>query len=70
MFNLIYIHLLKKTEHSTDCAEVPGIGLRCAEDCRTRQFLAWLREPLNEHEARKDRAKVERQLNARWNDVA
>lgn len=70
MLNLIYIHLLNKTEHSTDCAEVPKIGLVCADDCRTRQFLAWLKEPLNEADARKDRERLAQKLNARWGDVA
>ena len=66
VFNLIFVHLLNKTEHSGDCAVVPKVGLVCADDCRTRQFLAWLDEPRNEYEARKDRAKLERKLNERW----
>lgn len=41
------------------------MGLQCAEDCGTRQFLAWLDEPL-EFEVRKQRAEVERKLNERW----
>lgn len=46
MFNLIFVHLLKQTEHSKDCVEKPGRGLVCAEDCGTARFLAWLDEPL------------------------
>jgi len=49
LFNLIYTHLLYKTEHS-DCKERPGIGLVCAEDCRTRKFLDWLDEPITAKE--------------------
>lgn len=49
---------------------MPGIGLSCAEACRTRRFLAWLEEPLNEIDARKDRVKIAQKLNARWGEVA
>lgn len=62
--------MLNKTEHSADCSIVPDIGLVCADDCRTRQFLAWLEEPLNDADARKDRLKLEQKLNARWGEVA
>jgi hypothetical protein len=61
----VFAHLLKRTEHSSDCIEDPQRGLLCADDCRTRQFLAWLKEPL-EFEVRKQRAEVERKLNEHW----
>jgi hypothetical protein len=62
----VYAHLLDRTEHSTDCTIVPDVGLACADDCRTRQFLAWLEEPLNDFDAKKDKAAIERKLNERW----
>lgn len=40
MFNLIYAHLLAKTEHSQECDDV------CAGDCSTRQLLEELDAPL------------------------
>lgn len=49
---------------------MPGIGLVCTDDCRTRRFLAWLEEPLNEIDARKDRVSLAKKLNARWGEVA
>ena len=52
MFNLIHTHLLNKTSHSKDCKEKPGLGLVCADDCGTREFLDWLDEPLTKRETR------------------
>lgn len=40
MFNLIYAHLLNKTEHSQECEEV------CAGDCSTQRLLEELGAPL------------------------
>lgn len=61
MFNLIYIHLLNKTEHSADCKEKPGLGLVCADDCRTRKYLDWLDEPFTAKEiAEADRVRERR----------
>lgn len=46
MFNLIFTHLLNKTEHTHECEERPGRGLVCAAECSTRRFLDHLEEPL------------------------
>jgi len=44
-FNLIYTHLLNKTEHTYECDD-SGRGLVCADGCTTRRFLDHLEEPL------------------------
>lgn len=62
----MFVELLKRTEHTDKCTVVADVGLVCADDCRTRQFLAWLEEPLNELDAKKDRTALERKLNERW----
>lgn len=40
MFNLIYAHLLGKTEHGADCED-----RSCASGCTTQRFLDLLEEP-------------------------
>lgn len=68
-FNLIYAHLLSQTAH-TDCKEKPGLGLVCAEDCGTRQFLAWLEEPLTSWEIEEEERRKKRWAALRRGEIA
>lgn len=46
VFNLVYVHLLNKTDHTRECVERPGRGLVCADECQTAEFLDKLDSPL------------------------
>jgi hypothetical protein len=60
VFNLVYAHLLNRTEHSADCKERPGLGLVCANDCTTQRFLDQLDAPLMAWEVAEDNRLRER----------
>jgi len=62
VFNLIYTHLLNKTEHTPDCAEQPGRGLVCADGCSTARFLDHLEEPFMPWEIEEESRLRERQM--------
>jgi hypothetical protein len=52
VFNIVFVHLLNKTEHSPDCTVRPGLGLVCDDKCQTAEFLERLDGPLFPWEVR------------------
>lgn len=55
MFNLIFAHLLGKTEHHPDCKFDAVRGPLCAGDCSTARLLDVLDEPLMPWEIEQER---------------
>lgn len=64
MFNLLYAHLLNRTEHHPDCT-----GNGCVSDCSTQRFLDQLEEPLMPWEIEAEERLTQRRMQLLQGDI-